>query len=347
MDLDGIRQSILQKQGCFLSLDELTALIVPADYFDLCAAVSQLLELCLLKQIGSPRNTNGMVPPLRLKYRILRPQVDDTDTLSEIRQLSTELNISGYLQKPELYRKHRDILLPFNNYIKKRNDRLANPMSKNERAFSVWKNEKQLDSARCQSVLRFNGWENRLNYYPTPEPFFDYLAGRQICTLLILENKDPWYTLRRLFLQFPERHKLFGLRLDGIVFGEGRKATRPHALEEYAALLQSNPPRFFYFGDLDYAGIDIFLSAAEQNPSLNVSLFLPAYQAMLRRGREDGYGRAHTDQARPERMAEFLSLFAQEEAAEIEKMLAEGRYLPQEILTCPYLQEQLLEEHDV
>ncbi len=347
MDLEGIKQSIWQRKGCFLSLDELTELIAPSDYPDLCAAISQLLELCLLKQMGSSRNTNGMVPPLRLRYRILRPQADNTDALGEIRKLSTELNISGYLQKPELYRKHRDILLPFNNYIKKRDDCLANPMSRNERAFSIWKNEKQLDSTHCQSVLRFNGWENRLNYYPTPEPFFDYLAGGQICTLLILENKDTWYTLRRLFLQFPERHKLFGVRLDGIVFGEGRKATRPHALEEYAALLQGKTPRFLYFGDLDYAGIDIFLSAAEQNPSLNIFLFLPAYQAMLQCGREGGYGRAHTDQTKPSRMAEFLSLFTPEEAAEIEKMLAEGRYLPQEILTCSYLQEQLSEERDV
>ena len=346
MDLEGIKQSIRQKKGYFLSLDELKEFIALSDYPDLCAAVSQLLELCVLEPVGSSRNTNGMVPPLRLKYRILRSQADNTDTLNDIRQLSTELNISGYLQKPELYRKHRNILLPLSGYLKKRKENLNKPMSRNERAFSIWQNEKQFDSAHCQNVLRFNGWESRLNYYPTPEPFFDYLAGRQICTLLILENKDTWYTLRRLFLRYPERHKLFGVRLDGVVFGEGRKATRPHALEEYAALLQGNPPRFLYFGDLDYAGIDIFLSVAEQNPALTVSLFLPAYQAMLRRGHEAGYGRAHTDQTRPARMAEFLSLFALEEATEIEKMFAEGRYLPQEILTCPYLEEQLSEEHD-
>lgn len=343
MKTDKVLSQIKQYKGTFLTLDRLREWISPADYRELYAAVAQYQENGLLRPVGSARNNNGMIPPLRLKYRILRPAEDYSDTMEEIKQLSTELNISGYLKKPELYRKHRDILLPLNHYLKKKKEELDLPMSKNERAFSVWNQEKLLDSAHCQSVLRFNGWENRLNYYPTPEPFFDFLTGGKISTLLILENKDTWYTLRRLMLQFPEKHRLFGVRLDGVVLGEGRKAARPHAIEEYASLLPGKAPRFLYFGDLDYAGIDIFLSVAAENPSLSVSLFLPAYRAMLRRSRQAGSGRAHTDQVKPERLPDFLSLFSPEEAMEIEKLLADGRYLPQEILTRPFLEQQLAE----
>ena len=326
---NNIISQIKQQKGTFLSLDQLREWISPANYRELHNTIAQLQETGLLRPVGSPRNNNGMVPPLRLKYRILHPARDDSDVLEEIKQLSTELNISGYLKRPVLYRKHRDILLPLSRYLKNSRSRLDVPMSKNERAFSIWNREKVLDSAHCQSVLRFNGWENRLNYYPTPEPFFDYLTGYltgdEIHTLLILENKDTWYTLRRLLLQFPEKHRLFGARLDGVVLGEGRKAARPHALEEYASLLPYQPPQFLYFGDLDYAGIDIFLSVAAENPSLSVSLFLPAYQAMLRRSRKVGYGKSHTDQTKPERLPDFLRLFPPEEADEIKTLLAGGR----------------------
>ena len=348
---NNIISQIKQQKGTFLSLDQLREWISPANYRELHNTIAQLQETGLLRPVGSPRNNNGMVPPLRLKYRILHPARDDSDVLEEIKQLSTELNISGYLKRPVLYRKHRDILLPLSRYLKSSKNRPEAPMSKNERAFSIWNREKVLDSAHCQSVLRFNGWENRLNYYPTPEPFFDYLTGYltgdEIHTLLILENKDTWYTLRRLLLQFPEKHRLFGARLDGVVLGEGRKAARPHALEEYASLLPYQPPQFLYFGDLDYAGIDIFLSVAAENPSLSVSLFLPAYQAMLRRSRKVGYGKSHTDQTKPERLPDFLRLFPPEEADEIKTLLAGGRYLPQEILNRPFLEHYLTNTVDI
>lgn len=346
MDIAKVINNLEQYKGSFVTLDQLKECLSSADYSGLYDAVTRLEELGLLKPVGSARNNNGMVPPLRLKYRILRPQADDSADLDAIRQLSPALNISGYLQKPELYRKHRELLLPLNDYMKKCQGELARPMSRNERAFAVWHNEKQLDSALCRGVLRFNDWETRLHTYPTPEPFFDYLAGEPIQTLLILENKDTWYTMRRLFLQYPAKRRLFGVHLDGVVLGEGRKATRPHALEEYAALLPGDPPRFLYFGDLDYAGIDIFLSVAEQNPELHVSLFLPAYRAMLRCGRTTGYGLIHTDQAKPARMADFLSLFIPDEAEEMTQLLASGRYLPQEILTCPFLEQQLTQAED-
>lgn len=346
MNMGPVRERIVQYKGSFITLGQLTERLLPADYAELCAAVEQLIAVGLLRPVGSVRNNNGKVPPLRLKYRIIRAKEDDSAVLNEIRQLSTALNISGYLKKPALYRKHREFLLPLSDYLKKHPSESWQPMSKNERAFAVWNNEKQLDDTLCQSMLRFNDFDARLGYYRTPEPFFDYLAGGRIGAVLISENKDTWYTLRRLFLQFPEKRRLFGVLLDGVVLGEGRKAARPHAMEEYAALLPGAAPRFYYFGDLDYAGIDIFWSVTEQNPSLSVSLFLPAYRAMLRRGREIGYGRARTGQAKPAHLADFLSLFAPEEAAKMEKLLAEGRYLPQEILSSPYLERQMTESED-
>lgn len=334
-----MQTKITNHKGAFITLDEINGLAAASSYDGLCETVSDLLRSGLLKPAGKDRSTNGMVPPLRLKYRIVRPKRDNSAELLEIRSLLPAFSISGYLQQPSLYRKHRDILLPLDHFLKTRKQELRQIMSENERAFSIWHDEKMLDSARCWNVLRFNHLD--LNTYATPEPFFDYLCNGRRKVLLVLENKDIWYTLRRLMLERPENRCLFGTEIDGIVLGEGAKAARPHALEEYAALLQEDCFSFLYFGDLDYSGISIYLSVREASPNVKISPFLPAYRAMLAEGRKSEYGVDHSNQKKPEKMAAFLSQFSPEEADEIAQLLASGHYIPQEILNYPLLKENM------
>jgi hypothetical protein len=337
--MESVQTKIANHKGVFITLDEIRSLAVASSYDELCETVNDLLRSGLLKPAGKGRSTNGMVPPLRLKYRIVRPKRDNSAELLEIRSLLPVFSISGYLQHPALYRKHRDILLPLDRFLKTRKQELRQIMSENERAFSIWHDEKMLDSARCWSVLRFNHLD--LNTYATPEPFFDYLCSGRRKVLLVLENKDVWYTLRRLMLEKPRNRCLFGTEIDGVVLGEGAKAARPHALEEYAALLQEDRLSFLYFGDLDYSGIGIYLSIRAASPDVKISLFLPAYRAMLAQGKKSNYGVNHSNQQEPERMVDFLSLFSPEEADEITQLLAAGHYIPQEILNYPLLKENM------
>ena len=53
---------------------------------------------------------NGRIPPLFNKYRIIRPKEDYSEYLESIRRLNPRLNISAYLKRPELYKKHRELL---------------------------------------------------------------------------------------------------------------------------------------------------------------------------------------------------------------------------------------------
>ncbi|HBG55186.1 MAG TPA: hypothetical protein DDW99_02885 [Ruminococcaceae bacterium] len=344
MDIKGLSSKIRRQKKTFLKLEELRELLCPDDYDSFYSTMAALQEAGALRPVGSAHDTNGMLPPLRLKYRVLREKEDDTAEIREIRLLAPGLNISGYLEHPALYRKHRDILLPFSEYLKTRRTELKFPMSVNERSFSIWRQEKLLSCAACRSVLRYNGWEGKLNAYATPEPFFDYLCGGgPIGTLLVLENKDTWYTLRRLLMNHLYRRNLFGVRLDGVVLGEGNKAARPHALEEYASFLPGPAPRFYYFGDLDYTGIQIYQSVVDANPGLEIRLFASAYRAMLIRSRQAGTEAVTTSQSKPAGLVAFLSLFDAEESEQIKRLLESGRFLPQEILTCPYLESQLME----
>ncbi len=341
MSLVTLSEQILRQKKTFLSLDDLRALSRPASYADFFQIVTSLQESGVLRPAGPARGTNGMVPPLRLKYRVLRREETDPAALSEIRLLAPGLNISGYLAHPALYQKHREILLPFSAFLKTRKEELAAPMSINERSYAIWKREKLLRSAACRAVLRYNGWADKMNVYGTPEPFFDFLCDDRPQNLLVLENKDTWYTLRRLLMRRPDKRTLYGVRLDGVVLGEGNKATRPHALEEYASLLPGAAPRFHYFGDLDYEGIQICLSVIKANPALSVETCLPAYRELMARGQKTGAEKVLSHQEKPSGLASFLSLFDTEEAEKMEAMLASGFFLPQEILNAPYFEARL------
>ncbi len=94
---------------------------------------------------------------------------------------------------------------------------------------------------------------------------------------------------------------------------------------------------------MDYTGIQIYQSVVDANPGLEIRLFASAYRAMLIRSRQAGTEAVTTSQSKPAGLVAFLSLFDAEESEQIKRLLESGRFLPQEILTCPYLESQLME----
>ena len=88
-------------------------------------------------------------PPLFNKYRIIKPPDDNTGYLESVRRLNPVLNISCYLQRPELYKKHLEVVEGISRYLWFTKDLLKSPMSRKERSFSVWGREKLLDEQRA------------------------------------------------------------------------------------------------------------------------------------------------------------------------------------------------------
>lgn len=338
-------QDLTEKIGryhrTFITVETLHLLSGAANYEVFHSQIQTLLSQGVLKPAGGRGDTNGLIPPLQRKYRILHPEIDRKEEGDEIMLLAPSLQISGYLKNRELYRKHRDILLPLSAFLKARRETLQSPMSKNERAYAIWRNEKALDDSRYQSVLHLNQLEDLLNYYQTPEPFFDYLcAPAGVGNILILENKDIWYTLRKLLIQSPEKRRLFGIPLDGLLYGEGKKAARPGALTEYAAL--SGPGwRYWYCGDIDFEGFSIFESVCRANPDLPISLFAAGYHAMVRRGLAEGTAPCPKKQDPPDDLEHALSGCLPEDRAAIKLLLERGDYIPQECLNYPFLREAM------
>lgn len=329
-------EKILHKKAATITLAELEKICHAADYSDFVAEITGLIKSSIIRPMG--KETNGKFPPLSSRYHICRPLPDDSAIKDEILRLGPSFNPSGYLSHIPLYYKHRELLRPLYEYALHKSTELTLRMSKNERAYAIWGNEKQLDDALCQSMLRYTGWESKLNYFRTPEPFLDYLCnGAETKNILILENKDIWFSLRKLFMENKTAFSLYNQRFDGILYGEGKKIARSNALAGYTQESFLTQPALYYWGDLDYEGIGIYLMICIDQ----VQLFVPGYMAMLEYAKAQPLSKCKTTQTAPPGLDEFLRCFSRESAGEIKSILEAGKYIPQEICNHPRLKANI------
>lgn len=339
---------------------ELQQILREPDYLRFHCEVERLVQAGVLAVIKSSQK-NGRLPPLYNKYRIIKPEEDYTRYFALIRRLNPKLNISGYLQRPETYKKHLQIVEGISGYLWSAQDLLEKPMSRKERSFSVWGREKLLDTqmSLIKDVLRFNGLaEDFLNYYDTPEPFFEYVPDRrELTAVLVIENKDTWFTFRKL-MQDTGKNTLAGTAINVLLYGEGNKITKQSALEEYKAAMlggERQATRFYYFGDLDWEGIRLFFRTRDANPSLELKPFAALYYLMLelaeKQEKISELPKSPDLRGVTASLPEFLAALAQAQGENLERpaghflqtILAEGKYIPQEIINYQVAAELLCE----
>ncbi len=321
-----------------LTETELQQVIKETDYGLFHHVVETLVDDGILVPVKSS-GLNGRLPPLFNKYRIIKPKEDFSGYFESIRHLNPALNISGYLKRPELYKKHREIVEGLSRYLWYSAGLLEEPMSRKERSFSVWGGEKLLDNhfALVREVLRYNGLgEEFLNYYDTPEPFFEYVHARpEQMTVLILENKDTWFTFRKL-MQDTGKNIVAGTPVDVLLYGEGNKISKYGALEEYNAVMlggkRGQAGRFLYFGDLDREGIRLFFRARGANPNLDIKPFSTLYQLMLKLAEGMELPESPDERGVEAPLSDFTSMLGFDRVDVLTVFLEKGRYIPQEIV---------------
>jgi hypothetical protein len=321
-----------------IGVTELQKIVREADYPTFQRQVDQMVQEGILAPVRAS-GTNGRLPPLSNRYRIIRLPEDYTTCLAAIRLLNPVLNISGYLKNPALYRKHEVILEGLNRCLWYKPELLKEPMSRKERSFSLWGREKLLDEhgALVGEVLKFNGLnEDLLNCYHTPEPFFEYVHARsEQISVLILENKDTWYTFRKL-MQDTGKGVIAGTRVDVILYGEGNKITKHGALEEYNARMLRGRARqageFLYFGDLDLEGIRLFFRTRDANPGLSIRPFIGLYLLMLKLAVGMELPKSLDNRGILAPVTEFADMLGLSGHELLLGFLEQGCYIPQEIV---------------
>lgn len=293
----------------------------------------------LLKPIISSRTNGNIRYPVYMKYRIILPEEQEHDYSEEIRKLHPMLQSNGWLISHQLdYKKYISELNQINTYLFsfKSDDE---PISRKERSFSIFGEEKILDGAGVKSLLsRLDIDEKKLAFYDTPEYCLnDFIPERKAdMTLLICENKDIWFNIRRLMFE-DDKRCFFDTLIDGVVYGSGNRVCERKCLRTYTDFLKSQKVSYLYWGDIDREGLDIYLRLRRHNPELQIELFMPGYERMLSLSRGINLPNSTDQREHKNTYEDIYSLFDINTANLLRKYLNQNKRLPQEIISYAIL----------
>lgn len=338
--MDYYKRLLEQKNKTF-AIEELRMLIKIEDYDKFAETINNLVEEDKLAPIKASGTNGKKINKLYNKYKLLREKKDYNEVLEEIKLLSKEFNHQAYLDKPEEFVKYREEIAALDEFFKSNKNELEVPMSINERSFQIWGKEKLLKEKNIiQKIFSFNGLDIRLlNYYETPEPFFEYIHSYEgSMNILIIENKDTWYTLRKLMRE--KNKNKYGHTYNVLLYGEGKKIVRNNNMLTYydKEILKGSNNKYFYFGDLDYEGIGIFTSLKKLYPYLDIKLDVKFYELMLSICEVNKLPFTKEGQ-RVFDIDDFLELFIPDYRNKIKEILTCGRYIPQEVVNYSILNE--------
>ena len=303
--------------------------------------VHELIDGKILIPVKSSGTNGNRSYPLALKYRIHTETSPNDEDQKQMESLHPLLLRSGYLRShPEQYLKNKVILESLSGYLF--TDRQETEISRKERSFEIFGKEKLLDDKHVQALLKgLKITDEDLKLYDTPEYcFHDFIPNRMDkMTLLICENKDIWFNIRRCM--FEEGYRvIFGVSIDGVVYGNGNKvALRQGALKEYVKFMGDPEVTFLYWGDIDREGFEIYKRTVAFNSPLKISLFVPGYRMMLKKAmcretEDSGSGKHGGRDYDP-----LFAGFTDEERARLNVYLMDNKLIPQEIITYIDLKE--------
>ena len=158
-------------------------------------------------------------------------------------------------------------------------------------------------------------------------------------TLLICENKDIWFNIRRMMFE-NNATNIFDIHIDGVVYGCGNKVSGMGALTTYTEFIGSEV-KYLYWGDIDRAGLNIYLSAVRANPNINIKLFVRAYEEMLRLAQTKNIPDSDDERNRIEDYSQIFGLVDQNLRTLFEQSIQNNKRIPQEIITYAFLKENM------
>ncbi len=296
--------------------------------------ILHLMEAGRIKPLKAS-GTNGKTPALYREYWLAEEKKDYSSLIEELTySLVPEISVDYYLAHPDAYEQDREWVVMLSEYLRSCKEKLRYPESVNERSFEIWGREKFLTKEQGKRILKRCGMGiEHLNIYGTAEPLAYYSHTRCVPqNILILENKDTFYSMRRHLMD--GNTKILGLGAGTLIYGAGKGILRSFQDFDLCAEPYMKDKRncIYYFGDLDYEGVGIYERLAESVPDREITPFVYAYEAML----EKAKGRQALPDTKEQQNQNirdwFFSYFQEECINEMKQILENGKYIPQEIL---------------
>lgn len=310
----------------------------PESYQTLYNKVLSLIEENKLKPVKAS-GKNGKKPALYREYWLIEEQKDNSVYIEELSyNYVPAISTDYYLHHIRQYREDREWLLLLNQYLKTHRDKLEIPKSMNERSFDIWHREKFLKEEQGRKILKRCGIAlEQLNLYETTEPLAYYVHTREVPqNMLILENKDTFFSMRRLLLSGQD--EILGIKVGTLIYGAGKGILR--SFQDFSLCtepyMREKENIMYYFGDMDYEGILIYENLVNMfAEACNIQPFCPGYFKMLEKADAIGMnGLPAMKEGQNQNIGTlFWSGFPEKQVEHMEAVLQQGRYIPQEILS--------------
>ncbi len=168
---------------------------------------------------------NGMFPPLYNRYRKKSSPKKDIHYLKDVMQqeICPPLSTVYYEKKLAQYEKDRPMILALQKWIFK-NSPPPEPVSINERSFEIFQQEKILADHGLRLLNNLHLDESVLSIYDTCEPASCFSVPNSCGPILIVENRDPFVTIRKLLSE--GQKTICGLPVSNVVYGRGKNICR-------------------------------------------------------------------------------------------------------------------------
>ena len=321
-----------------ITLDELEKKVKAENYHNLYEIIMSFIESGKIEAIKAS-GVNGKKPALYKEYRIIEEKEDFSVYEEELMYvLSPMISTEYYLRHLKQYKEDRKWVLLLNDFLKSNRQKLQIPKSLNERSFEIWHREKFLKEERGRKILnRCQISMEQLNVYETTEPLAYYTHTRTVPqNMLILENKDTFYSIRKHMLA--GNSQVLQTELGTLIYGAGKGIYR--SFQDFSVCaepyMKDKGNSIYYFGDLDYEGILIFETLVKLfAEGAKICLFVQGYLRMLEKAETIGFGQLpETKEGQNQNGGElFYSYFTPMQQEQIRSILSMGRYIPQEIVS--------------
>lgn len=212
--------------------------------------------------------------------------------------------------------------------------------SRRQRAYQIFNDEKAFDGKHGERLIRRMTEKGismqAIKVAPNrPVHFTGFFTLGADKPFIMVENLDTYDEIVKL-LRGRKHAKLFGIKVGGVIFGGGCKASVSHALDDYLAEIGYHFNYVYYVGDIDREGARIVEQARNANV-VEIRLHAGMYRAMLaehkRRVKAGGECEpAAANQGVPQNLAATIKDLPMVTRVQFRNVLREGGRIPQEIL---------------
>ena len=212
--------------------------------------------------------------------------------------------------------------------------------SRRQRAYQIFNDEKAFDGKHGERLIRRMTEKGismqAIKVAPNrPVHFTGFFTLGADKPFIMVENLDTYDEIVKL-LRGRKHAKLFGIKVGGVIFGGGCKASVSHALDDYLAEIGYRFNYVYYVGDIDREGARIVEQTRNANV-VEIRLHAGMYRAMLaehkRRVKAGGECEpAAANQGVPQNLAATIKDLPMITRVQFRNVLREGGRIPQEIL---------------